>query len=96
MRKFVLVFVDDILIYSNDELSHRDHLAIMLAEHELHANSEKCEIGKEKMAYLGHIIFAEGVATDIEKVQAMLDRPPPKNLKELRGFHFSGPYRILQ
>lgn len=71
LRKLILVFFNDILLYSTDESSHRDHLATVLgtlARHELYANGDKCEFGKEKVAYLGHIISAGGVAMDMKKV----------------------------
>ncbi|XP_048496700.1 transposon Tf2-1 polyprotein [Beta vulgaris subsp. vulgaris] len=97
LRKFVLVFFDDILVYSRDEETHCEHVELVLktlAAHELYANGGKCEFGKARVAYLGHVISAEGVAMDWEKVQAMLDWAVPKNLRELRGFlGLTGYYR---
>lgn len=64
LRKFVLVFFDDILIYSTDKEQHSHHLELVLqklAEHELYANAKKCTIGRTKVAYLGPIISNEGV-----------------------------------
>lgn len=97
LRKFVLVFFDDILVYSGSLQQHREHLAVVmgiLQENQLYANWKKCDFGKEEVAYLGHIISAKGVAMDQSKVQAMLAWPTPKTLRDLRGFlGLTGYYR---
>ncbi|XP_056686977.1 uncharacterized protein [Spinacia oleracea] len=72
LRKFVLVFFDDILVYSNCEAEHEHHMRIVLsvlAEHQLYANYKKCEFGRGEVAYLGHVISGEGVAVDQEKIR---------------------------
>ena len=58
----------------------------VLNDHQVYAKEKKCSFGQREVAYLGHIIFAQGVAVDPEKVQAMVAWPSPKTLKELRGF----------
>lgn len=66
----------------------------MLQKHSLYANRDKCEFGKTQLAYLGHVVSAKGVAVDGSKVQAMLQWPLPRNLKELRSFlGLTGYYR---
>lgn len=89
LRKFVLVFFDDILIYSQDETQHRSHLEIVLktlSTHKFFANPSKCELGKLQIAYLGHVISDHGVAVDNEKSKAVEAWSIPSTLKELRGF----------
>lgn len=97
LRKFILVFFDDILIYSRDEGSHLIHLKTTLEklrEHKLFVNQKKCEFGQRKLSYLGHDISADGVSAEETKIQAMIDWPTPKNIKELRGFlGLTGYYR---
>lgn len=73
---------------------HLQQVLQTLASHRLYANMKKCEIGKEKVAYLGHVISALGVEVDASKVQAMINWPVPLNLRDLRGFlGLTGYYR---
>ena len=89
LHKFVLVFFDNILVYSKDMESHRKHLLQVLAALEannLHVNAKKCIFGQDSIEYLGHWVSTEGVAADKSKIRAMLKWPTPTNLRELRGF----------
>ena len=89
LRKFVLVFFDDILVYSRDMATHVLHLRSVLQvllDHKLLAKRSKCTFACSKVEYLGHIISGHGVKTNPKKTQAMLDWPTPKTVKALRGF----------
>lgn len=86
LRKFVLVFFDNIFIYSKDITTHEEHREIVfkvLRDHSLKANFKKCQFIQRKIEYLGHWVSEEGVEADGEKVKAMLPWPTPTNLKEL-------------
>jgi hypothetical protein len=97
LRKFVLVFFDDILVYSKGLEEHTAHLKTVLqilALHQLYAKMSKCVFATSEVEYLGHIISGEGVKTDPKKIAAMVDWPIPKSLKVLRGFlGLTGYYR---
>ena len=72
----MLVFFDDILIYSSDMVAHVSHLQTifrLLHHQKLYVNQKKCEFSKSELAYLGHIVSNKGVAVDPSKIQAMLD-----------------------
>jgi len=97
LRKFVLVFFDDILIYSASWAEHLQHVGIVLetlqANH-LHLKRSKCSFGATSVAYLGHVISEGGVAMDADKVAAVASWPPPRSARGLRGFlGLAGYYR---
>ena len=69
LDKFVLVFLDDILIYSKNEEEHEEHLRLtleLLREHKLYAKLSKCDFYKDRIHYLGHIISDEGISVDLQ------------------------------
>jgi hypothetical protein len=88
LRKFVIVFMDYILVYSSSLEAHVEHLRAVLSvlrDHQFYVKLSKCAFAQSELEYLGHIISAEGVATDPMKTKAMLDWPVPSNVTELRG-----------
>ena len=89
LRKNVLVFVDDILIYSQTKEEHLLHIRQvlqLLSENQLLIKQSKCSFALQELEYLGHVISAAGVSTDPSKVAAVHDWPVPMSLKSLREF----------
>ncbi|XP_058733853.1 uncharacterized protein LOC131605523 [Vicia villosa] len=89
LRRFVLVFFDDILIYSNSYSDHLLHLTLildLLASNKFVAKLSKCVFAVPKVDYLGHVISLSGVTPDPDKIQAIVDWPQPRSLTQLRGF----------
>lgn len=81
LRKFILIFFYDILIYSRDFEEHLRHLGLaleVLRKNELYANKNKCSFAKTQVDYLGHIILDQGVELDLEKIHAIKEWPMPK------------------
>ena len=97
IHKYVLVFVDDVLIYSRSLAEHVQHLRAVfqiLEQNKLYLKVSKCSFAQRSLEYLGHIIGVEGVATDPAKIQAILQWPQLLTLKQLRGFlGLAGYYR---
>ena len=94
---FVQVFLDDILIYSRNEHEHREHLRLVLQclrENQLYGKLSKCSFFQKEIQYLGHTISGEGIFVDVEKVEAILSWPAPRNSKEVCSFMgLAGYYR---
>ena len=87
--KFVLVFFDDILIYSRswkDHVQHVDRLLKLLEEKQLYAKISKCLFGVQEVEYLGHIVSHEGVKVDPKKIKAINKWKVPTTIKQLWGF----------
>ncbi|KAA3460763.1 Transposon Ty3-I Gag-Pol polyprotein [Gossypium australe] len=97
LRRSVLVFFYDILVYSprwEDHLFHLREVLQVLRSHQLYAKRSKCVFGATQVEYLGHVISQGVVSMDQERVVGVLDWPPPKSGKELHGFlGLSGYYR---
>src|SRR3954465_1017001 len=80
LDKFIVVYLDDILIYSKNEEEHAKHLRLVLMklrEHRLYAKFSKCEFFRSEVTYLGHVISAKGIAVTPKRVQAVLNWTPP-------------------
>jgi hypothetical protein len=97
MDKFVIVFLDDILIYSKSKEEHENHLRSMfqvLREHHLYAKLSKCYFYQKQIHYLGHIISEQGIVVYLEKIEAIRGWPTPRNVSNIRSFKgLSGYYR---
>jgi hypothetical protein len=97
LDKFVVVFIDDILVYSKSIQEHEQHLRVVLEKlrvHRLYAKFSKCEFWLERVAFLGHILTVEGIAVDLEKVKAVSNWQRPTNVSEIRSFlGLAGYYR---
>lgn len=87
--KFVLVYMDDVCIYSQTPEEHASHLRQVLErlrEHKFYAKLSKCEFNRREVHYLGHVVSGAGIKVDPRKTQVVNDWPRPKNVKEVRSF----------
>jgi hypothetical protein len=86
---FVVIFIDDILVYSKSEAEHEKHLKLVLQrlrEHKLYAKLSKCEFWIDEVPFLGHVISKGGIAVDPSKVKDVLDWEVPHTVKVVRSF----------
>ena len=89
LDEFVVVFIDDILIYSKNAEAHENHLRLILQilrEKKLYAKLKKCEFWLREVAFLGHVITKEGVSVDPNKIEAIVNWPTLTNVTEVRSF----------
>jgi hypothetical protein len=97
LDKFVMVFIDDILIYSMSEEENAQHLRVILQrlrDHQLYSKFSKCTFWLKEVPFLGHIISVEDIAVDPNKVQEVLDWKSPRSVMQIHSFlGLAGYYR---
>ncbi|WOH15373.1 hypothetical protein DCAR_0934911 [Daucus carota subsp. sativus] len=97
LDKFVIVFIDDILVYSKSKSEHEEHLRTalqILRENQLYAKLSKCEFWLDHVVFLGHVISSKGIEVDPKKIEAIWNWEVPKNVTEVRSFlGMAGYYR---
>ena len=95
--QFVVVFIDDILVYLKDRENHHTHLQVVLEtlrKEQLYAKLSKCEFWLNEVSFLGHIVSKEGIRVDPKKIEVVVEWKPPRNVTEVRSFlGLAGNYR---
>jgi hypothetical protein len=86
LDKFVMVFINNILVFSKSRKEHEQHLCIVLQrlrDHQLYAKFSKCEFWLTEVQFLGHVVSSEGISVDQSKVQEVLDWKPPRTMHQV-------------
>ncbi|VVA38750.1 PREDICTED: reverse mRNAase, partial [Prunus dulcis] len=89
LDRLVIVFIDDILVYCNSQKAHMKHLEIVLKtlrRRQIYAKFSKCQFWLDKVSFLGHMISAEGIYVDPQKIEAVLNWPRPTSVTKIRSF----------
>lgn len=89
LDKFVMIYLDDILIYSRSAEEHMEHIAMVLQrlrEHGFKAKMKKCEFFKQNLKFLGHVVGVDGISVDQDKIKDVADWPVPRTVTEVRSF----------
>ncbi|XP_039133252.1 uncharacterized mitochondrial protein AtMg00860-like [Dioscorea cayenensis subsp. rotundata] len=99
LDKFVIIFIDDILIYSATKEEHAQYLRTVLQilpEEKVYAKFSKCEFWLHEVVFLGHVVSGEGIRVDRKKVEAIIDWEQPKSVSEVQSFlGLAGYYRLF-
>ena len=97
LDQFVVVFIDDILIYSESQEEHAEHLRVVLEvlkQHKLYGKLSKCEFWLDEVQFLGHVILAQGIEVDPAKIETVVKWERPQTVTEVRSFFgLTGYYR---
>ena len=95
--RFVMVFIDDILVYSKYREDHDTHLRVVLEtlrNEQLYAKLSKCEFWLREVSFLRHIVSEEGIQVDTKKIEVIIEWKPPRNVTKVRSFlGLAGYYR---
>ena len=89
LYRFIIVFIDDILVYSRSEEEHAMHLRFLLQtlrEHQLYAKFSKCEFWLDQVAFLGHVVSKDDIQVHPKKIEVIIDWSRPTIVTEVRSF----------